>query len=295
MNDISIDVAIDSKSRKFYSKKYKNKNIDKEAHKDIRFINNNELYYCLKSIQKYLPWINKIYLVTMKPQKPKYLNEFPKVTVVHHNKIFNNNLPTFNSMAIENQLHKIPGLMEHFIYFNDDCLIGRPLSKSFFFTDKGKIIFYGRKKLNRFIKKTYSLIKKKYKIKALTSSPHHLARSLRKSYLNNIWKLFPKELNLTIQNKFRTSNDMWIIGVAYLLSVYSNKAIIKEIKPDDFIYQPMTAYSHPKSRSIINNLKKYKKYPPALLCINDIDSTNNNHKIIFNSYIKIFNEYLSKI
>ena len=34
-------------------------------------------------------------------------------------------LPTFNSLAIETVLHRIPGLSDYFIYFNNDMLLGR--------------------------------------------------------------------------------------------------------------------------------------------------------------------------
>ena len=47
-------------------------------------------------------------------------------------------LPTWNSYAIEAHLHRIPGLGEHFIYFNDDMLVGRPLSKAYFFEHDGR-------------------------------------------------------------------------------------------------------------------------------------------------------------
>ena len=36
-------------------------------------------------------------------------------------------LPTFNSHAIESALHRLPDLAEHFVYFNDDFFLGRPL------------------------------------------------------------------------------------------------------------------------------------------------------------------------
>ena len=87
-----------------------------------------ELYYCLQGITTYLPWIRHIWLVTMRPQRPTYVNQFPKVRVIHHDQIYTNSnwLPTFNSQSIETQLANIPGLSEHFLYFNDDSWVGRP-------------------------------------------------------------------------------------------------------------------------------------------------------------------------
>jgi hypothetical protein len=34
-------------------------------------------------------------------------------------------LPTFSSPAIEANLHRIAGLSEHFLYFNDDVFLGK--------------------------------------------------------------------------------------------------------------------------------------------------------------------------
>ena len=42
-------------------------------------------------------------------------------------------LPTFNSHAIEMNVHRIEGLADHFLYMNDDTFIGRPLQPETFF------------------------------------------------------------------------------------------------------------------------------------------------------------------
>ena len=48
-------------------------------------------------------------------------------------KISQINLPVFNSRAIEINLHRIPGLAEQFVYFNDDMFITKPVTKEDFF------------------------------------------------------------------------------------------------------------------------------------------------------------------
>src|SRR5690606_36412029 len=40
--------------------------------------------------------------------------------------------------AIESQLHHIPGISEHFVYFNDDFFLGRMLPPTMFFTPTGQ-------------------------------------------------------------------------------------------------------------------------------------------------------------
>ena len=54
--------------------------------------------------------------------------DHPPVALVDHAAILPPDaLPTFNSHAIESSLHKVPDLAEHFVYFNDDFFLGRPL------------------------------------------------------------------------------------------------------------------------------------------------------------------------
>ena len=42
-------------------------------------------------------------------------------------------LPTYNSHTIELNLHRIPGLSENFVYFNDDVFLIRPVTPQHFF------------------------------------------------------------------------------------------------------------------------------------------------------------------
>jgi hypothetical protein len=105
------------------------------------------LRYSLRSLEKYLPWAGNIYIVTARPQAPSWLNlagNKTKLKLVHHDEIFTNQdaLPTFNSFAIEHNLHRISGLSRYFIYMNDDYFLGRKMKKSDFITAAGKIRLY---------------------------------------------------------------------------------------------------------------------------------------------------------
>lgn len=107
---------------------------------DLRFADNEELKYSLRSIHQNAPWINHIYIVTNK-QKPSWLKEHPKITIVDHSEIIPSELlPTFNSVVIEMYVHKIPGLQEKFLLFNDDIFIKNPVSRDFFFDGDKPIV-----------------------------------------------------------------------------------------------------------------------------------------------------------
>lgn len=109
-----------------------------------RWTNHDELKYSLRSVCKFLPWLNNIYIL-MDQQPPCWLRtDTTKLKCIQHKEVIpkNNFGPYFNSTAIETFLHRIPGLEEHFLYSNDDMFVGRTLKKSYFFTRKGMAIQY---------------------------------------------------------------------------------------------------------------------------------------------------------
>lgn len=109
-----------------------------------RFRNNQELLYSLRSVCAFAPWVRKIFIVT-NGQVPGWLNaSHKKITLITHNMIFPKpqDLPTFNSNAIEMNLHHISGLSRKFLFFNDDLFVGRPLSIHDYLSKDGRQYFY---------------------------------------------------------------------------------------------------------------------------------------------------------
>ncbi len=114
------------------------------AANDARYANREELRYSMRSVTYFAPWVRHIYLVT-DDQLPPWLDvSHPKITWIRHRDIFPdaNVLPTFNSHAIEAYLHRIPGLAEHFLYFNDDMFLGCPVVPHTFFHANGVAKFF---------------------------------------------------------------------------------------------------------------------------------------------------------
>lgn len=98
----------------------------------------DELKYALRSVNMFAPWIRRIFIAT-DSAPPRWLADHPKITIVPAEEHFSDRdaLPTYNSHAVESQLHNIPGLSEHFLYSNDDMFFGRPLKASMFFSPGG--------------------------------------------------------------------------------------------------------------------------------------------------------------
>ena len=117
------------KEKEKYSKQYKN--IDD---RNIRYRDWDTLKYWFRGVEKFAPWVNKIHFITY-GHLPKWLNtKNPKLNIVKHSDyIPQYALPTFNSNAIEVNIHKIKNLEEQFVLFNDDTFIIKKLNKKDFF------------------------------------------------------------------------------------------------------------------------------------------------------------------
>jgi hypothetical protein len=106
-----------------------------------RWRNWNELMYSMRSVYMYANWVRHIYIVVAyESQIPQWLDrKHERIRIVLHQQIFDKpeeQLPTFNSLAIETVLHRIKGLSENFLYMNNDVFFGRNSSLSNFKTNE---------------------------------------------------------------------------------------------------------------------------------------------------------------
>lgn len=113
---------------------YKNSSEEISDNSEARYRDWNLFHYWFRAVEENAPWVNKVFLVT-NGTFPKWINtEHPKLVLVkHEDYIPKDLLPTFNSHTIELYMHKIPGLSEHFVYFNDDCYLNQPVEPDYYF------------------------------------------------------------------------------------------------------------------------------------------------------------------
>lgn len=92
------------------------------------------LRYWFRGVEKFTPWVRAVHFVTCGHLPPWLDVRHPKLHVVRHDEyIPPEYLPTFSSHCIELNLHRIKGLSEHFVYFNDDTFVVRPMTEDDFF------------------------------------------------------------------------------------------------------------------------------------------------------------------
>jgi Stealth protein CR2, conserved region 2/Stealth protein CR1, conserved region 1 len=111
-----------------------------------RWLCSDELNFCLRSIANNAPWVRSVWIVTddQIPEIDRLTPEFSdKIRIVDHRTIFAGHeevLPTFNSLSIETMLWRIPELVEHFLYFNDDVFLTAPVEIADFFSPSGPVL-----------------------------------------------------------------------------------------------------------------------------------------------------------
>lgn len=216
-----------------------------ESASDARFLSRDELRYSLRSLHANAPWVRNIYIVT-DDQTPPWLDlTQPNIRVVSHKEIFSDPsvLPVFNSHAIETQLHHIDGLAEHFLYFNDDMFIGRPLAPQAFFLANGLSKFFqsqGRvpvapisdedTPVDAAHKNNRRLLESKF---GPTTAQvfQHVPYALRRSVLTEIENEFRDEYAATMASRFRSTSDLSLPSNLYHYYAYlSGRALPGSVK-----------------------------------------------------------------
>lgn len=200
------------------------------AQDESRFADHDELRYSLRALEQFAPWINHVWIVTA-DQRPGWLQrDHPWISVVDHRDIFPGQagLPTFNSHAIEACLHRIPGLSEHFLYLNDDMILGRSVAPEQFFHPSGIGKFFYSRALVDYrdhvageiasstaAKNARSLLSERYGV-TFARKFYHTASALHVSELSRLETEFADVFAATRRAKFRTVHDIAVAGSFYL-------------------------------------------------------------------------------
>lgn len=110
--------------------------VSNDSNSENRFRDWGLMPYWFRAVEKFAPWVRTVHFVTC-GHVPPFLNlNAPKLHHVKHTDFMPPEaLPTFSSHALEMNLHRIPGLAEHFVYFNDDMFLLRPIPEKSFFRD----------------------------------------------------------------------------------------------------------------------------------------------------------------
>ncbi|MDY6490228.1 Stealth CR1 domain-containing protein [Acinetobacter faecalis] len=284
-NDFPVDIVytwVNDQDPIWQQKKSKFENMNlacENSNDSARFENHNELYYSVLSVKKNLPWVRKIFIVTDN-QRPEWLVQDEKIEIIDHSEIIDHHfLPTFNSHVIEANLYKIKGLSEHFIYFNDDVFVAKPLKKEHFFRKNGMAsIFVSDKSLQEMENRGVSTatLKASQNSRALiaqntgfdTNIPLvHTYVPLRKNAFEQAYSTYEDQISEFLNNKFRGKDDLNIATflVPWLMYIDGKSVVSTEIC---YYFNIRSNHRDQQYEKLL--AKKKKSYLPHSFCLNDV-------------------------
>lgn len=139
MKEIQIDFVVlwlDSNDPKWQKDYEIYSSQSRQGKEKVRFRDHDTFKYWFRAVEKYAPWVHKVFLIT-NGKFPDWINkDYEKLELVEHSEYIPHPLlPTFNSCVIEMFLNNIKGLSEHFVYFNDDLFLNAPVTPDYYFKD----------------------------------------------------------------------------------------------------------------------------------------------------------------
>jgi len=263
-----------------------------------RYVQVGEIFWCVASINKFAPWINRIYIVTdgQDPHLIPFLERhFPDgyipVQVIDHREIFSGYeefLPVFNSVSIETMTWRIAGLSEHYIEFNDDFMLAKEVKPEDFFDKQGNPVIYADKyptflaRLTRALKRKKSDGKKKVTFKGLLlgaldytgGSPFflhykHTPRPLRRSFFEDFFGKNPDALTRNIQFRFRDPSQFNPEEVQYLSLFKEGKCTRRPAGKNLYFIQLRGSSEH-----VDKKIDALTEVDVPFCCFNSLDSVN---------------------
>ena len=194
--------------------------------KEARYRNWDTLVFWFRAVEKFAPWVNHVYFITC-GHKPEWLNlNSEKLRFVTHDSFMPEAyLPTFSSTPIELNMWRIPGLSEHFVYFNDDVFLNRPVKPRDFF-HKGlpkecAVAKPMRVKLRDGLDWNYTLLNDY----AVINESFDIRRCIRKAPA----KWFTYLINTKARYNWRLYSDGYLIG---MLNPHITRAFLKQTFAD---------------------------------------------------------------
>lgn len=216
-----------------------------------RYANRGEIYWCVRSVNKFMPWVRRIFLVTDN-QDPHVESSRIPVEIVDHKVIFRGYekyLPTFCTSSIEAMLWRIPGLSEHYIYLNDDFMVCRPVTPDMFFPQPGHVLLHARKSSLFWTQTWYSFkyfcglscrvnhIQRMMNAATLAGSKKSFIRLAHTPYpqiqsvLEQFYTQHPDLLIQNIQNRFRSLQHFRTDELCFMLLYGEGRVKIRSVRP----------------------------------------------------------------
>ena len=230
------------------------------------------LRYLLRGIERHMPFIQNVFLlVSGDSQVPGWIDRSQVRVVSHRDIIPGRFLPTFNSTTIEMFMHRIPGLGEEFLYFNDDMFPVRDCSPEDFFKDGKSVIGFYRHLMagGKYKKRVRNSDYQARKALGMAPGmffvrPQHTCSPMLRSESEKVYE-FSKDDIFRVVSRFRTTENfnqyLYLDYLYYQGKTVGGKIYNKHLSPAVHKPEVITSY-------ILNPSAK-------LLCINDVSMSDD--------------------
>ena len=264
------------------------------------------LHFLFRGIEKFAPWVNKVYFIT-NANPPKWMNtQHPKLVVLNDKDIVPSQyMPTFSCFPIEFNFHRIKGLSDRFVYFCDDMFIIDNVLPTHFFRnglpcDKGimsadshlqptvydNTCFMAKALINKHFNKKSAVKKNFFKWYPPTLPKvvianlwyygfyrfpgfalNHLPQIYLKKTYDEIWEFCGEELRRTCSSKFRSYGDICPTFIRYWQLASGN-------------FSPCNIYKYGKffnlsDENIDKSVECVYNQKSKIVCINDNEGVTN--------------------
>ena len=251
-----------------------------------RFRDWGTLKYLLRGIENRMPFVRYVYLVVSHPsQVPEWVDRKNLKIVLHRDIIPEEFLPTFNCNPIEMHLHRIPGLDEEYLYFNDDMFpVGDCKPEDFFRNGRPVIGYYRHFIAGNMYKKicrnSDRLVRKALGLKPsfFFTRPQHICSPMLKSQCEELYSMVEEQVRRTSASRTRTENDL----NQYLFLDYMNyKGMVIREKISNKHFSVSVA--SPES------LEAFLRKPDRnLVCINDVHLSESRYEALHDAILNAF-------
>lgn len=274
-----------------------------EGNTAARYRDWGTLKYWFRGVEAFAPWVRYVHFVSDE-HVPAWLNvSHPKLRIVKHTDyIPQEYLPTFSCQAIEWNLHRIEGLAEQFVYFNDDVFLIDSTKPEDFFVDGlpcdcpdigplyangffSHILLNNIELINRHFSLRRSIRHNPMKwIKAQSpgdwlklliygrkdmipnSTSRHIHTSFLKKTFDALWEKEGEQIHATCKNRLRTKDDI----TSYCVRDW--QLFSGEFYPKKSIGRLFHTAEMETSDEILNYLQKQKG---KVICLNDSEDEEN--------------------
>ncbi|MBR5660562.1 MAG: hypothetical protein IKW99_03335 [Bacteroidales bacterium] len=230
------------------------------------------LKYLLRGIECHIPFAGKVFIVvSSESQVPSWMDT-SKVRVVTHSEIIPERyLPTFNSSMIEMFLHRIPGLSERFLYFNDDMFPVMDCVEEDFFVDGIPAMgiswsIFAFSSFLRLVKRSDKLARKALDMpgSVFYIRPRHICSPMLKSECESLYEAVSEEIinSLSPLRSEKDFNQYLFLDYMFLKGKMVNKPLPRK-------HFSLGAVSG-------GNIAGFIRNPNAkIVCINDVEMSDS--------------------